>query len=59
MYSRDEQEYFAAKRKAARQLVGDDRIRDLPSNREVREHILMLSTLLEGESRGRNLQAMG
>lgn len=58
MYTRDEQEYFAAKRKAARQLVGDDRIRDLPSNREVREHILLLSQLLEGESRGRNLQTM-
>lgn len=58
MYAREESEYFTAKRKAARQVVGDDRTRDLPSNKEIREEILVLAELMEGESRLRELTAM-
>lgn len=58
MYARDEKEYFTAKRKAAKMVVGSDRLRDLPSNREIREHIIVLAELLEGESRRRDLRAM-
>ena len=58
MYAREESEYFTAKRKAAKMVVGTDRLRDLPSNREIREQILILAELLEGEQRGRDLRAM-
>lgn len=58
MYAREESEYFTAKRKAARMVVGTDRLRDLPSNAEIREQIQMLAELFEGESRLRELQAM-
>lgn len=58
MYTRDESEYFTAKRKAARQVVGSDRVRDLPSNAEVREQVQILADLVEGDRRHRELQAM-
>lgn len=60
MYFREEKEYFTAKRKAARQLGVDGRYRpkDLPSNREIREQILQLANLYEGESRRNNLKDM-
>lgn len=58
MYAREESEYFTAKRKAARQVIGDDRTRDLPSNREIREEILLLADMVEGENRLRELTAM-
>lgn len=58
MYTRECSEYFTAKRKAARMLGGADRVRDLPSNREIREQILTLAQLAEGESRFRELKAM-
>lgn len=60
MYAREESEYFTAKRKAARQFGLDARYRpkDLPSNAEIREQILILAQLHEGEARGRELAAM-
>jgi hypothetical protein len=58
MYAREESEYFTAKRKAARMVIGDDRTRDLPSNRENRDEILLLADMLEGESRQRDLWLM-
>lgn len=58
MYAREVSEYFTAKRKAAKQVAASDRIRDLPSNREIREHILLLAELMEGEGRARELRAM-
>lgn len=60
MYDRTESEYFTAKRKAAKQLGLDCRFRpkDLPSNREIRDHIQVLATLYEGDARQDNLQAM-
>ncbi|HYE62845.1 MAG TPA: HD domain-containing protein [Phycisphaerales bacterium] len=58
MYAREEHEYFTAKRKAARQILGADRVQDLPSNREIRDEIQLLADMLEGESRGRELAAM-
>jgi hypothetical protein len=58
MYARQESEYFTAKRKAAKMVSGDDRFRDLPSNAEIRAEILLLAEMLEGESRGRELEEM-
>jgi hypothetical protein len=58
MYTRDEAEYYTAKRKAARQVVGSDRVRDLPSNAEIREQVPVLANLVEGDRRFRELQAM-
>jgi predicted nucleotidyltransferase len=60
MYFREEKEYFTSKRKAARQLGVDGRYRpkDLPSNREIREQILSLATIYEGETRKDNLKDM-
>lgn len=58
MYTREVSEYFTAKRKAAKMVVGSERVRDLPSNREIREEILILAQMLEGESRQRELTAM-
>jgi HD domain len=58
MYARQESEYFTAKRKAAKMVVGDDRLRDLPSNAEIRAEILLLAEMLEGEQRGRDLTEM-
>ena len=60
MYERQESEYFTAKRKAARQIGIDSRYhpKDLPSNREIRDHIQVLACLHEGETRGENLREM-
>src|SRR5271155_3954571 len=60
MYERQESEYFAAKRKAARQLGVEYRYRpkDLPSNREIRDHIQQLACIYEGDHRKDNLRAM-
>jgi hypothetical protein len=60
MYSREESEYFTAKRKAARQMGVDSRFRpkDLPSNAEIREHVQALADIYEGEKRQENLRDM-
>ncbi|MGD0089818.1 MAG: tRNA adenylyltransferase [Planctomycetota bacterium] len=60
MYERLETEYFTAKRKAARQVGLDSRYhpKDLPSNREIRDHIQILACMYEGDARFGNLQFM-
>jgi predicted HD phosphohydrolase len=61
MYAREESEYFTAKRKAAKMVRGgggSDRARDLPSNKEIREQILLLAELIEGDERRRELREM-
>lgn len=60
MYDREESEYFAAKRKAARSLGVEFRYRpgDLPSNREIRDQVQALARFYEGESRTRRLLDM-
>lgn len=58
MYARHESEYFQAKRKASRMVGGSDRARDLPSNAEIREHIMLLAQLKEGDRRKASLRAM-
>ncbi len=59
MYARDESEYFRAKLKAARRVVGGDvKPRDLPSNREIRDQVLALARLHEGERQRENLRQM-
>ena len=60
MYEREEKEYFTAKRKAARQLGIDYKYspKDLPSNREIRDHVQALACFYEGDKRVENLKAM-
>lgn len=59
MYSREESEYFSAKKKAARQICkGWVKPADLPSNVEIRDQIQVMARLYEGESRSDHLQAM-
>jgi hypothetical protein len=59
MYTREESEYFRAKLKAARRTVrGWVKPRDLPSNAEVREEILQLARLHEGDTQRENLRDM-
>ena len=59
MYSREESEYYTAKKKAAQQLCkGWVKPADLPSNTEVRDQIQSLARMFEGESRTDNLLAM-
>ena len=59
MYGRDESEYFRAKLKAVRRVVGGDvKPRDLPSNREIRDQVLALARLHEGERQRENLRQM-
>ena len=60
MYEQVESEYFTAKRKAARKMGVDYRYHpsDLPSNREIREEILKVADLYEGDERQRNLKDM-
>ena len=59
MYSREESEYYTAKKKAARQICkGWVKPADLPSNVEVRDQIQMMARLFEGEARTDNLLAM-
>lgn len=48
LYSREESEYFQAKRKAARKVGGGwVRPSDLPSNSEIREEVRLLARVLE------------
>ena len=60
MYSREESEYFTAKRKAARQLGLGPKTRpaDLPSNAEVRDQVLALARLYERDDRLDRLRSM-
>jgi len=58
MYSRQEKEYFTAKRKAGRMVAGSPRPSDLPSNREIRDEILILAEMIEGDGRKRGLRRM-
>ena len=59
MYQRQESEYFQAKQKAARQVCrGWVKPKDLPSNAEIRDQILQLARMFEGETRAENLQEM-
>lgn len=60
MYSRDESEYFTAKRKAARELGLDYKYhpRDLPSNAEIRDEVQLFAHLMEGDDRYRTLNDM-
>ena len=60
MYEREEKEYFTAKRKAAAQLGVNYKYqpKDLPSNREIREQILLLARLNEGDDRDQKIEAM-
>ena len=59
MYSRQESEYFTAKKKAARQFCqGWVKPADLPSNVEVRDQIQLLARMFEGDTRTNNLLAM-
>ncbi|HVT29978.1 MAG TPA: HD domain-containing protein [Lacipirellulaceae bacterium] len=59
MYSRQESEYFTAKKKAARQICkGWVKPADLPSNVEIRDQIQMMARLYEGSARADNLLAM-
>src|SRR5688572_17623437 len=59
MYSRQESEYYTAKKKAARQLCkGWVKPADLPSNVEIRDQIQLFARMYEGDARTDNLQAM-
>ena len=60
MYSRQESEYFTAKRKAAKQLGVEYRFRpaDLPSNAEIRDQIQAMARMHEGPKRLENLLDM-
>jgi hypothetical protein len=59
MYSRQETEYYTAKKKAAQQICkGWVKPVDLPSNVEIRDQIQLLARVFEGESRSDNLLAM-
>ncbi len=59
MYSREESEYYTAKKKAAQQICkGWVKPADLPSNVEVRDQIQVFARLFEGASRTDNLLAM-
>lgn len=60
MYAREESEYLTAKRKAAGQLRINWKYapKDLPSNAEIREQVLLLANMLEGDRRGEDLRDM-
>jgi len=59
MYNRQESEYYTAKMKAARRICqGWVKPADLPSNVEIRDQVLTLSRLYEGDSCGDNLLEM-
>ena len=62
MYQEGVSQYFDAKRIAARRVLGSDEARfrpsDLPANGEIREQLLELVTLAEGEDRPQRLFAM-
>ena len=56
MYEQHEKEYFQAKRKAAKRIYA--KTTDLPSNREIRESILEIARIYEGEAHKERLQSM-
>ena len=59
MYDRQESEYFRAKHKAAQRICrGWVKPNDLPSNREIRDHIQAFARQHEGDSRTENLREM-
>ena len=59
MYQRQESEYYRAKMKASKQVCrGWVKLKDLPSNAEIRDEIQKLARMLEGDSREDNLQSM-
>lgn len=59
MYTRQESEYFRAKQKAARHIVrGWVKPADLPSNAEIRDEILAMARLYEGDRQQENLKSM-
>lgn len=59
MYSREETEYFTAKRRAAKRVCrGDVKPSDLPANSEIRELIQTFARTYEGDSRVDNLRQM-
>ncbi len=65
MYGEDVKQYFTAKRMAAKRLLGQTgvrglryRPRDLPSNGEIKDALLMLVHEIEGDARIRRLFAM-
>lgn len=59
MYTREESEYFRAKRKAARRICSDDvKPCHLPSNREIRDQVQLMAQLHEGDRRRDNLREM-
>ena len=59
MYQRQESEYYRAKMKAARRICRSwVKPVDLPSNAEIRDHILMLARTFEGEARSQGLREM-
>jgi predicted HD phosphohydrolase len=59
MYSRQESEYYTAKKKAAQQICkGWVKPADLPSNVEIRDQIQMLARLFEGAARTDSLLEM-
>lgn len=65
MYEEGVKQYFTAKRMAANRLLGKVagkrmryRPQDLPSNGEIRDALLLLADLAEGEKRSRKLFAM-
>lgn len=60
MYTRNESEYFTAKRKAAKQLGVNCKYhpKDLPSNAEIRERLQALAQIMEGPARDDTITAM-
>jgi predicted HD phosphohydrolase len=59
MYSREESEYYTAKKKASRLICkGWVKPADLPSNVEIRDQIQMMARLFEGAQRNDNIFAM-
>lgn len=59
MYQRQESEYFRAKQKAAQSICkGWVKPKDLPSNAEIRDEILQLARMLEGDQRTADLRDM-
>ena len=58
MYQRQETEYYRAKMKAAKQLgQGWVKPSDLPGNAEIRDEILNMVRILEGDKRTDELRA--
>lgn len=59
MHSRQESEYFRAKQKAASHIAQAwVKPADLPSNAEIREEILSMARLFEGDRQKENLRDM-